>query len=301
MSPPQKQRIKQIPIDQIRVVNSRSRGKGKFQQIVDNISAAGLKRPITVSHNPAKDGSTQYDLVCGQGRMEALQALGETTVPAIVIDVDRKTLMLMSLIENLARPRRNAVELAKQIEAMRKRGLKDRDIAEMTGLSISYISDICRLLRKGERKLLQAVEWGHIPISDAVTIASADNVMIQRLLADAYKNSKLKGRELMRVRKLIEAKQRDLQVKQVNGAAQKNGKPKSKEEQISTLREAYHKDTVRQKAFIARARRCESLLLSTVEAFRVMLGDEHFVTLLRAENLNTIPQPLADRLRDEES
>jgi len=288
-----------IPIDQIRVVNHRMRGKGKFQQIVKNIRTAGLKRPITVTGNPSDDGKTKYDLVCGQGRMEALQALGESHVPAIVIEVDRKTLLLMSLIENLARPKHNPVDLAQQIEMMRKRGIKDAEIARITGMSVSYIYDICRLLRNGERRLLQAVEWGHIPISVAVTIASADDVAIQRLLTEAYENNKLQGQELMRVRKLIESKQRELLSKNGNGTVKLNGKDKQAE--VTTLRQAYHKETTRQKAFIARARRCESLLLYVTAAFRDMLKDEGFVNLLRAEGLDTIPQPLADRLREEDT
>ncbi|MEM1098109.1 MAG: ParB/RepB/Spo0J family partition protein [Planctomycetota bacterium] len=293
------QAVVSIPVDQIRVVNRRMRGKGKFQQIVKNISNAGLKRPITVTSNPSEDDKTQYDLVCGQGRLEALQALGETHIPAIIIDVDRKTLLLMSLIENLARPRHNPVDLAQQIEMMRKRGIKDAEIARITGMSVSYIYDICRLLRNGERRLLQAVEWGHFPISVAVTIASADNVAIQRLLTEAYENNKLQGRELMRVRKLIESKQRELLSKNGNGHAKLNGKGKQAE--LVTLRQAYHDETTRQKALIARARRCESLLLYVTAAFRDMLKDDGFVNLLRAESLDTIPQPLADRLREEET
>lgn len=293
--------VQMFPIDQIRVVNSRKRAKGKFQQIVKNIRTAGLKRPVTVTFNPSSNGKTQYDLVCGQGRMEALQALGETQVPAVVIDVDRKTLLLMSLIENLARPKHSAVDLAKQIEMMRNRGLKDGEIARITGMSASYIYDICRLLRNGERRLLQAVEWGHIPVSVAVTIASADDVKIQRLLTEAYESNKLQGQELMRVRKLIESKQRDLHKQQANGNAENNGGVKKRPASISCLRQAYHDETTRQRAFIARARRCESLLLFVVSAFREILEDDSALNLLRAEGLDTIPQPLAERLRRESS
>ena len=46
---------------------------------------------------------TQYDLVCGQGRLEAFLALGQTTIPAIVINASREDQYLMSLIENIAR------------------------------------------------------------------------------------------------------------------------------------------------------------------------------------------------------
>lgn len=69
--------IESIPIAEIRVVNPRSRDKLRFHTIVANIEAVGLKRPITVARRPPESDGTRYDLVCGQGRMEALAALGK--------------------------------------------------------------------------------------------------------------------------------------------------------------------------------------------------------------------------------
>ena len=63
--------IQQVPIDQITILNPRSRNKRLFNTIVANIDHVGLKRPITIT--PRADG--KYDLVCGQGRLEAYQAL----------------------------------------------------------------------------------------------------------------------------------------------------------------------------------------------------------------------------------
>ena len=41
--------VQMIPINQINVLNPRSRNKIVFQSIVSNISNLGLKRPITVA------------------------------------------------------------------------------------------------------------------------------------------------------------------------------------------------------------------------------------------------------------
>ena len=95
-------RIHMIPIDQIVVLNPRQRGKRKFRQIIDNIGQIGLKKPITVAPSKNGDGKTKYNLVCGQGRLEAYQAHGQTEIPAIIIDAPKEDLLLMSLIENLA-------------------------------------------------------------------------------------------------------------------------------------------------------------------------------------------------------
>ncbi len=41
--------VQLIPIDQINIVNTRTRAKDKFRQIVSSIKKIGLKKPITVS------------------------------------------------------------------------------------------------------------------------------------------------------------------------------------------------------------------------------------------------------------
>ena len=114
--------VEMIPIDRINVLNERARGKSKFRQIVDNIAHLGLKKPITVARRTTPDGTVHYDLACGQGRIEAYRALGQTEVPAIVIEASKEDLLLMSLAENLARRRHTTVEMAREIEALKDRG-----------------------------------------------------------------------------------------------------------------------------------------------------------------------------------
>ena len=63
----------------------------------------GLKKPITVSQRATEPDGTMYDLVCGQGRIEAILELGGSEVPAIVIDASPEERQLMSLVENIAR------------------------------------------------------------------------------------------------------------------------------------------------------------------------------------------------------
>lgn len=92
-------KIEWIPIAEIRVVNPRSRNKIKFQLIVSSIEAVGLKKPITVSRRAIEPDGTRYDLVCGQGRMEAMTALGQSAIPAIVTEASREERYLMSLVE----------------------------------------------------------------------------------------------------------------------------------------------------------------------------------------------------------
>src|SRR6267154_6070883 len=94
--------VQMIPIEQINVLNPRSRNKIVFQGIVSNISNLGLKKPITVARRAEPGEGKLYDLVCGQGRLEAFVALGQSEIPAILIDAPREECFLMSLVENIA-------------------------------------------------------------------------------------------------------------------------------------------------------------------------------------------------------
>src|SRR5260370_9540190 len=95
--------IQMIPVEQINVLNPRSRNKVVFQGIVSNISNLGLKKPITVARRSEPNDGKPYDLVCGQGRLEAFIALGQTDIPPIVTDASKEDCYLMSLVEHSAR------------------------------------------------------------------------------------------------------------------------------------------------------------------------------------------------------
>src|SRR3546814_11288914 len=83
--PSRPQTIEMIPLDAIHVLNPRARNRRQHHEIVDNIAAVGLKRPITVSRRAAAN-SVRYDLVRGEGRLEAFRRLGEAEIPPVVIE-----------------------------------------------------------------------------------------------------------------------------------------------------------------------------------------------------------------------
>src|SRR3989344_7310637 len=95
--------IKMIPIDQIDVLNTRERNNKIFEEVVGNIKAIGLKKPITVTPRKGTDGTERYLLICGEGRLKAFKVLGEANIPALVVDVSDDEAFIMSLAENIAR------------------------------------------------------------------------------------------------------------------------------------------------------------------------------------------------------
>ena len=129
--------VQMIPIDQINVLNPRSRNKVVFQGIVSNISNIGLKKPITVARRDQSTSGKPYDLVCGQGRLEAYTSLGATEIPAIVVDASREDCFLMSLVENIARRQQSPVELLGEISNLKARGYSTTEIAKKIDLAQS--------------------------------------------------------------------------------------------------------------------------------------------------------------------
>jgi len=95
--------VRLIPIERIVVENPRERSEKTFKQLVESISKVGLKKPITVTLDRDVAGDEVFHLVCGQGRMEAFAALGQSEIPAIIISASEEDRMLRSVIENIAR------------------------------------------------------------------------------------------------------------------------------------------------------------------------------------------------------
>ena len=79
--------VQMVAVDAITVLNPRARNKRVFQELITSIAHLGLKKPITVSRRRSDAG---YDLVCGQGRLEAFVALGQSEIPAIVIEASQE-------------------------------------------------------------------------------------------------------------------------------------------------------------------------------------------------------------------
>lgn len=280
--------INQIPIREIRVSNPRSRSQGTFQQIVASIGAVGLKKPITVSRREPDSDGTQYDLVCGQGRMEACLALGESTVPAVIIDAPREQQFLMSLVENIARRGPSNRDLFREVRVLRERKYTVDEIAKKLGLHRTYIFGIARLLDHGEEALVRAVEGGQLPLSVAVEIAGGNDKQLQRALEEAYENGQLRGAKLVRVKRIIAKRL----------AKRRLQSPNEKEPRMTAhmLVREYQNHAREQKNLIEKARVTRDRLLMTISAIGSLLRDDHFVALIRAESLADVPEQLASRI-----
>ncbi|GLO16077.1 chromosome partitioning protein ParB [Pseudomonas putida] len=279
--------IEQIPLELIKVINPRQRNKKVFARLVENIANLGLKRPITIART-----SAGFDLVCGQGRLEAFKALGERNIPCVVITASEVDRYLISLVENLARRKHSNRDLLEAINSLHDRGYTTKQISQKTCLDYNYVGGILILLRQGEERLISAVEKGWLPIQIAITVARSDDTVIQAAMLEAYEDGLLKGEQLMKVRRLIDNRR----------ASGKCFNHQKRPEKITTSRQllnAYQSEVRRQRLMVKKADIGEQRLLFVVTALRKLLTDEYFCSLLRSEGIEDMPQVLADRVKGE--
>lgn len=288
------QNVELIPINRITVINPRVRNKKIFKQITSNIAELGLKKPITVTRRGSAD-DVRFDLVCGQGRLEAYQALGQQEIPAFVVEADTEDCLVMSLVENLARRQHRAIDLLHDIEGLKKRGYTDSVIAQKTDLTVEYVKGVLRLLHKGEHRLLRAVESGQIPVSIAVDIAGANDTEMQIVLQQAYEKKLLRGSKLIAARRLVEQRRR--RGKGLKNNPRQSAKRRPRALSSSVLIRAFQQDVDRRRLLIRKAETTRNHLVFVTEAMRNLFQDENFLTLLRAEGLDTVPGNLATRIQ----
>jgi ParB family chromosome partitioning protein len=288
-----------VPINRIEVLNSRDRNMKVFEEIVDNIRTIGLKKPITVAERPGDDGDPRYVLVCGEGRLNAFRILGESHIPALVVDVSDEDAFIMSLAENIARRGYRPLEILTDIEVLRKRGYSSEIIIQKTGLSPKYVKDIVFLLDQGEERLIEGVQRGTIPLTTALEIARANEnaatigedgqANLGDLLQEAYENGQLKGRQIIEAKRLIEKRLE-------HGPASPNRDQIKPPTSSYSLVRTYQREVERQRKMVLKAEHAHQRLLLVVQGLKKLFADEHFVNLLRAEGLGTLPKYLAERI-----
>ena len=284
--------VQTIPISDIHVLNPRSRSKKIHTELVENIRAVGLKRPVTVSRRTTAEGQP-FDLVCGQGRLEALVLLGHATVPAVVLDVTEEDCLVMSLVENVARRSHPGIDFMREIGRLRERGRTDQEIADIIGVSPAWVNLVGNLIERGEEKLLAAVEGDVIPLSMATEIAKSSTLEIQGMLADAYEQG-FRGKKLMRLRKILEARSR----RRPKVSEQQRTSPRERKQLTpADIRRIFEKEAERQRLVVKKAAFVHDRLVFSTQAIKELLENKEFFSLLQQEKLESLPKLIQERIR----
>ena len=136
------------------------------------------------------------------------------------------------------------------------------------------------------------MQKGRIPLNAALAIVGAgdDDKAVQAALHDAYESGKLRGKNLLAARRVIERRQ-------TLGRSAARGTPRKRSDvTTSSLVRTYQREVERQRMMVKKAEFSQQRLLFVVGALRQLLADENFTNLLRAESLSTLPKYLADRV-----
>ncbi|MDY4841933.1 MAG: plasmid partitioning protein RepB C-terminal domain-containing protein [Alphaproteobacteria bacterium] len=281
-------KVQNIVISKINILNPRERNKQIAGEIKKNIEDVGLKRPITVTRKPVPVDGYEYDLVCGQGRLEAYIANEQTTIPAVVIDVNEEDALIMSLVENIARKNYQPFELFKSVKRLYDEGYSAADIAAKIGLAREYMYQIIKLLENGEERLLNAVEMNKIPLNVAIQIIETPESEIQNVLQDAYEQNLIKGNKIPQIQKLLEIRKRDGKYMRVQKIPKKMSP--------ADLHKIYEQEIERKRLLIRKAEKVENALIILTESFKKLLHNENFINLLKAENLERVPEFILEKV-----
>ena len=284
-------KIDMISVHDVHVPNPRVRNKKQYRDIAENVVQVGLKRPITVTHSKTSGCGKTYDLVCGQGRLEIFMACGQKEIPAMVIDASEEEVMVMSLVENMARRQHNPMDLMKGIELLRNKGYSITEISKKTGLAWPYTRDITNLIEKGEERLISAVEAGVIPISLAALISDSPGEE-QNALQEAYENKSLRGKRLLLAKKLIEERNARGKSMRKGGRTRKKMNVASADDVIA----AYQQNVNKKRVLVRKSEMVNNNLLFIAEALKRMYEDDNFKNLLKAEGLTSFPKGLSEML-----
>ncbi|MGK9467872.1 ParB/RepB/Spo0J family partition protein [Pantoea agglomerans] len=279
----QDQNVHMVKISSIKVVIPRSRNKFRHAEITESIDASGLRKPITIRR--IVDKKYDFALICGQGRLESLTALGEELIPAFILDIDENQAYIMSLVENMARVIPRAGEQFQRIKEMTEQGLTNKEISSSTGLSLHWITSLTMLINKGENKLLSAVESGCIPISFAVEIARVDFEGGQELLIKAFDEGLIKHKDVGKIREILDSRDEGLKgfINNNFGVAKKKKKMTTDE-----LQQLYQDNISQHKKIKNKAEYVEIKLLVASQIFKELTSNESFSKIVAEESLQDV-------------
>ena len=160
--------VRTLPVPAIAPNPFQPRREFRPEELADlerSIRENGLLQPLVVRPSPDSAGD-RYQLVAGERRLRAVTALGWDAVPAVIRDVDDRTLLVLALVENIQRESLSPLEEAEGYQLLVEEfALTQGEVAQAVGRSRSSVANALRLLRlpPSVRRLLEeeALSMGH--------------------------------------------------------------------------------------------------------------------------------------------
>jgi ParB family chromosome partitioning protein len=150
-----------------------------LDELKASIRQAGLLQPVVV--RTSNEGG--YELIAGERRLRACQALGWERIPAVKRDVDDRTVLTLALIENLQRDDLSPVDEARGYDRLLAEfSLTQQDVADAVGRDRSTIANALRLL-KLPGPVLQMLHEAVLSVGHARALLALDDPRVVANLA----------------------------------------------------------------------------------------------------------------------
>ncbi len=162
-----------------------------LEQLAQSIRENGLLQPVLV-----RKSNGDYYLVAGERRWRAALKAGLKRIPAIIKDVSDKEAAALALIENTLREDLSPVEIAEDLNKLRRNfGLSHEELAKMTGMDRSSVTNLLRLLKLPE-KIKEALHRGEISMGQARALLSVEDPKKQMELFERIRRRNMTVREV---------------------------------------------------------------------------------------------------------
>lgn len=171
----------------------------KLEELAASIRAQGVIEPIVV-----RAAGDRFELIAGERRWRATQLAGLSEIPAIVRDVDDRTVVAIALIENIQREELTPLEESQALKRLIDEfDLTHQQVADAVGRSRAAVSNLLRLMElPAEIKQLleqKRLDMGHaralltLPEALAIGLArqAAEHGWSVRELEEAARNAQL--------------------------------------------------------------------------------------------------------------
>jgi len=113
-----------------------------IEELKTSIQEVGFLQPIVVRELRETEGEKQYELVMGERRWRAAQALGKEAIPAIVRETRDDAMLRDALLENIHRANLNPLEEAAAYQQLLEEfGATHEELARRIGRSRPQISN----------------------------------------------------------------------------------------------------------------------------------------------------------------
>jgi ParB family chromosome partitioning protein len=161
----------QVPVDRLDLNPFQPRktfDKDELESLSNSIRTHGILQPLVV-----RLVDDRYQLVAGERRLRAAQAVGLAEVPVRIVDLNDQQVLEAALIENIQRTDLNAIEKAHGFQDYLKRfSMTHEQLATRLGLDRSTITNLIRLLELPP-EVQEAVRVGQISAGHARAILAA--------------------------------------------------------------------------------------------------------------------------------